>query len=125
MLRRNIKINLRNNVDKIWFDQSHLKQIFLNLMTNSLESIKQNGNISISIVKESKKWKINFSDDGSGIDEKHLSRIFEPFFTTKKDGTGLGLAICKKLCNENKAELKVENNSEKGLTFTIIKDIQV
>ena len=125
LLRRNIKISFKNDVEKIWFDPSHLKQIFLNLMTNSLESIKQNGNISISVYKENKKWKISFSDDGSGIDEKNQSRIFEPFFTTKKDGTGLGLAICKKLCTENKADLKAENNSEKGLTFTIIKDIKI
>ena len=125
LLSRNIKISFKNDVEKIWFDLSHLKQIFLNLIANSLESIKQNGNISISVYKENMKWKISFSDDGSGIDEKNLSKVFEPFFTTKKNGTGLGLAICKKLCNENKADLKVENNSEKGLTFTIIKDIQV
>ena len=125
LLKRNIKINFNNQVEKIWFDQSHLKQIFLNLMTNSLESINQNGIIRISIVNEDKKWKIIFSDDGTGIAEKNLSRIFDPFFTTKKDGTGLGLAICKKLCNENKAELAAENNPEKGLTFTIIKDIRV
>ncbi|MEJ2616974.1 MAG: HAMP domain-containing sensor histidine kinase, partial [Ignavibacteriaceae bacterium] len=124
LLKRNIRISFKNNVEKIWFDQSHLKHIFLNLMTNSLESIKQNGNISISMYKENKKWKISFSDDGSGIDEKNLPRIFEPFFTTKKDGTGLGLAICKKLCTENKADLKVENNPENGLTFTLIKDIR-
>ncbi|MGA9291022.1 MAG: ATP-binding protein [Ignavibacteriaceae bacterium] len=125
LLRRNIKFTFNNDDEKIWFDQAHLKQIFLNLMTNSLESIKQNGNISVSIYEKEKKWIISFSDDGSGIDEKNLSRIFEPFFTTKKNGTGLGLAICKKLCNENKAYLKVEKNSEKGLTFTIIKDIRV
>ena len=125
LMKKNIRIHFNNNIEKFWFDRSHLKQIFLNLMTNSLESIRQDGNISVSIFEEDKKWKIIFSDDGSGIDEKNLPRIFEPFFTTKKDGTGLGLAICKKLCNENKAELKVENNPDKGLTFTIIKDIQV
>lgn len=125
LLRRNINIRFINDVERIWFDQSHLKQIFINLMTNSMESMKQNGNISISIIKEDKKWKIIFSDDGPGIDEKNLFRIFEPFFTTKKDGTGLGLAICKKLCNENKAELATENNFGKGLKFTITKDFNI
>ncbi len=122
LLRKNIKFNFKTNVEKIWFDQSHLKQIFINMMTNSIESLKDNGNISISILKEERKWKIIFSDNGPGIEEKNLSKVFEPFFTTKKEGTGLGLAICKKLCVENKAGLKVENNKEKGLTFTIIKD---
>ncbi len=125
LIRRNIKFSFNNNIEKIWFDQSHLKQIFLNLMTNSMESMKQNGNISVSVYKEDKKWRIMFSDDGPGINGENLSRVFEPFFTTKKDGTGLGLAICKKLCNENKADLIVENNKEKGITFTIIKDFQV
>ena len=85
--------------------------------------MKQGGNINVSIVEKNKKSQINFSDNGPGIKEENLSRIFEPFFTTKKDGTGLGLAICKKLCNENKAELLVENNKENGSSFTIIKDI--
>ena len=121
--RRNIRFSYRNEIEKIWFDKSHLKQIFLNLITNSLESMKQGGNINVSIREKNMKSQINFSDNGPGIKEENLARIFEPFFTTKKDGTGLGLAICKKLCNENKAELLVENNKENGSSFTIIKDI--
>ena len=85
--------------------------------------MKQGGNIIVSIQEKNMKSQINFSDNGPGIKEENLARIFEPFFTTKKDGTGLGLAICKKLCNENKAELLVENNKENGSSFTIIKDI--
>ncbi len=121
--RRNIRFSYKNKIEKIWFDKSHLKQIFLNLITNSVESMKQEGIINVSVFEKNKKFHINFSDSGPGVKEENLARIFEPFFTTKKDGTGLGLAICKKLCNENKAELLVENNKENGSSFTIIKDI--
>jgi signal transduction histidine kinase len=120
---RNIDFTFKNEVGKIWFDKAHLKQIFLNLMVNSMESINSSGSIFVLMFEEDNKWVIVFSDDGSGIDEKNLPHLFDPFFTTKKNGTGLGLAICKKLCNENKAEVIAENNKGKGSTFTIIKDI--
>jgi signal transduction histidine kinase len=122
--RKNINFTFNNDIEKIYFDRSHLKQIFLNLITNSMESMSSDGNICVSVLEENKRWKIIFSDDGPGIKKENLSKVFEPFFTTKKDGTGLGLAICKKLCNENKAELKADDNKEKGSTFIITKDVR-
>jgi signal transduction histidine kinase len=121
--KKNIDFTYKNEAGKIWFDKTHLKQIFLNLTVNSLESMKKDGSIFIFIFEEGNKLEIVFSDDGCGIEEKNLPHIFEPFFTTKKNGTGLGLAICKKLCFENKAELSAENNKEKGSTFTITKNM--
>jgi signal transduction histidine kinase len=119
--KNDIDFSFNSSFEKIWFDPSHLKQIFLNLITNSMESLTAGGNICISAFIDDKKWKILFSDDGPGVHPENLNKIFEPFFTTKKNGTGLGLAICKKLCNENKADLKAENNEGNGSKFTIIK----
>ena len=80
-------------------------------------------NIKISFEKNGQNNLISVCDDGPGIDEKNINDIFNPFFTSRKDGTGLGLAICKKLCDENKAQLTVKNNDTKGCTFSISKEI--
>jgi signal transduction histidine kinase len=108
---------------KILFDEDHLRQILINLISNSLESICEKGVIKISTETINHRWVINIKDNGTGVPEENLDNIFNPFFTTKKEGTGLGLAISKKLCSENNAELIVKNNSDKGSTFSIIKEI--
>ena len=110
-------------VNKIIFDEDHLRQILINLVSNSLDAIKENGRIEIFTGVNNHSWEIGIKDNGAGIPEENLKTIFNPFFTTKKEGTGLGLAICKKLCAENKAELTVTNNPDKGSTFIITKEI--
>ena len=110
-------------VNKIIFDEDHLRQILINLVSNSLDAIKENGRIEIITGVNNHSWEIGIKDNGAGIPEENLKTIFNPFFTTKKEGTGLGLAICKKLCAENKAELAVKNNQDKGSTFIITKEI--
>lgn len=120
--KKNVKLKLNIELNNIWFDSSHLRQVFMNLLSNSLEAIEMEGEISIrSFTKEN--WNcITVSDNGIGIAKENLSHIFDPFYTTKKDGTGLGLAICKKLCAENNSRLSAESEIGKGTTFTILSE---
>jgi|SRR3989339_231348 len=120
--RKNAKLELNMELSKLWFDNSHLKQIVTNLFSNALEAIEINGKIKIhSFAKDNKNY-ILFNDDGIGIAKENITRIFDPFYTTKKDGTGLGLAICKKLCTENKARLEAESSVGTETAFRIIKE---
>ena len=121
--RKNIKFKVNSGIDKVWFDENHLRQILVNLVSNSLDSTFEGGEINIKASVNSKYWKIEVEDNGTGIPESEMNFIFNPFFTTKKDGTGLGLSIIKKLCKENKAEISVNNNPERGSTFIIKKEI--
>ncbi|MBK7980887.1 MAG: HAMP domain-containing histidine kinase [Ignavibacteriae bacterium] len=121
--KKNITVNYINEYDTINFDRHHFRNILLNLIKNSIESIAQNGEINIYSTCADNKVSIKIEDNGSGIEEKDLPKLFEPFFTTKSNGTGLGLATCKKYCLENKAEISVEIKN-KRTTFTIIKNIQ-
>lgn len=111
------------NFEKIHFDRDHLRQILINLISNSLMSIDVNGQIEISCYIENNTWAISIKDNGIGISADNRQNVFEPFFTTKKDGTGLGLSISKKLCVENKASLCLSINDEIGTTFLITKEI--
>ncbi len=121
--RKNIKFKVDLRIDKVWFDENHLRQILVNLVSNSLESTPEEGEINIKASTNSKHWEIEVKDNGTGIPESEMNLIFNPFFTTKKNGTGLGLSIIKKLCKENKAEISANNNPVKGSTFTIKKEI--
>lgn len=121
--KKNVKLNLNLEKTEIWFDSSHLRQVIMNLLSNSVEAVNMNGEITIHSFSRGKNNYISIADNGPGIIEENLNRIFNPFYTTKKDGTGLGLAICKKLCTENNSQLLVESKIGEGTKFTILKEL--
>lgn len=118
---KNIRVNLDLKLNEIYFDRIHLRNILLNLLKNSIDSIDENGEIIIESFEKGNKYFIKISDNGVGIENENIEKIFEPFFTTKNNGTGLGLASCKKFCEENSAKIITENLA-KGSSFTIIKE---
>ena len=99
---------------RIFVDPQHLKQIFLNLMKNSVEAMKGSGKIRLEIKGPNK---LDFSDSGPGIANELQAQVFEPFFTKRKDGTGLGLAIVKSLVEENGGEIRLVQNINSGAKF--------
>ena len=120
MNQNNIELKEKLEINKIIFDKDQLKHILLNLIANSIESIENDGWISITAKNLNGYSEISVLDNGNGIEDEILENIFEPFFTTKENGTGLGLAICKKYAVENNAELSVMKN-DAGTTFTLKK----
>jgi len=107
-------------------DRDQLKQLFLNLIENSLENMPQGGRLTISTLFENERLEngkyleVKISDTGSGISNKNLRRIFDPFFTTKEKGTGLGLSICHRIVSDHKGFIEVENNKDgPGVTATV------
>ncbi len=121
LVEKNIKLSDSVEKENIIFDIDHLKQILLNLLTNSIDSVDDGGKIDIALNNNGTKWELSIADNGKRIKKEDMQSIFNPFFTTKKDGTGLGLAICKKLCKENNAEIFVEDIPVKGCKFIITK----
>ena len=102
------------------FDKSQLKQLFLNLFLNSVQSMPDGGELKIEIQRlPDEKILISISDSGEGIPEENLDKIFDPFFTTKKGGTGLGLSICYGIIQSHKGKIEIKNNSGKGTTAFI------
>lgn len=96
-----------------------LAQVVTNLVTNSLihgYPGGETGKLLLDIFQESDKIKIEYSDDGCGIEEENLGKIFEPFFTTarSKGGTGLGLHIVYNLVTQ-KLQGTIEVDSQVGL----------
>ncbi|MCX5848810.1 MAG: ATP-binding protein [Deltaproteobacteria bacterium] len=98
-----------------------INQVFINLLINAVNSIKEQGIITIKTWhKDNFVW-MNVSDTGVGIPRKNLVKIFEPFFTTKDagKGTGLGLSITYEIIQRHKGEITVKSEVGKGTTFTV------
>lgn len=108
----------------ICVDKQKVKEVFLNLLINSIQSIKEpTGTITIAAELEIDRQEavITFSDTGVGISDQDKQKIFDPFFTTKDvgEGTGLGLAVAYGIIKKHKGSISVQNNKEKGTTFII------
>ena len=112
-----IKIILPEENLMIKCDKHQFEMLFVNLIKNSLESIKEDGFIKIYAKESPKAITIKIEDSGPGIPEKYLSLIFEPLVTLKNSGTGLGLATCKNIVESHGGTITVENNPT---TFTIL-----
>lgn len=79
-------------------DSEQFKQVFLNLVINSIQAIEGYGEITlITSLQDKETIRIEFMDTGIGINEHDLEKIFDPFYTTKETGTGLGLAVVQRI----------------------------
>jgi signal transduction histidine kinase len=114
-----LKTELEKNLPRIKADPSQLKQAFINLILNSLESIEDKGEITISVYQDKNRLKLAFKDNGKGMSEETKNKILTPFFSTKEGGTGLGLGIVERIIQNHKGEIKVESTLGKGTIFTL------
>ena len=113
----NIKLiyNDRND-EEIYLngDYERLKQVLINLLKNSLESITNTGKIEICTNLYKKHIDIIVEDNGQGMDNKVLSRLKEMFYTTKENGTGLGVALSNEIIKAHDGELIYTSELGKG-----------
>ena len=107
-----------------------LRQVFSNLIANSLDAIDEHGTIKLRISKCTlskdgcEKVRVTIADDGKGISPDTLPRLFEPFFTTKGTiGTGLGLWVSKKIVDAHGGTIRVRScndGARRGTVFSIV-----
>lgn len=104
------------------FDWDVLKNVFVNLVNNSLQALEKTdrvGKIKVTVAKKKKKLLIEVADNGPGIPPEHKDSIFEPFYTTKKNGNGLGLATCEKIVKLSGGSIVLWDTSPAGTVFHI------
>ncbi len=105
-------------------DTSQLTQVFLNLIANAEQAIREirdHGTLRIRVSGVADRVVATFQDDGPGIRRDILPKIFDPFFTTKRPGrgTGLGLSICLAILREHNGEIEAQPLPPGGSLFTI------
>ncbi len=112
-----------------------LQEVFLNIMLNAAQAMKEKGTLTISTRQErisehrkraTDKFKpgqkivvIEFEDTGPGMDEQTINRIFLPFFSTKEEGTGLGLYISYSIIENHQGTIEAQSQAQKGSTFIV------
>ncbi|HWO97144.1 MAG TPA: PAS domain S-box protein [Bacillus sp. (in: firmicutes)] len=103
----------------IYGDMNKLKQVFLNVLKNSIEAVDEKGIVNISTVLRGESVSIFITDNGTGIEASRLKHMGEPFYSTKEKGTGLGLMISRKIVEEHEGTLIITSEIGKGTTVEI------
>jgi signal transduction histidine kinase len=114
----------QNTTPDISIDSGQLKQAFLNLLMNAVQSMPTGGTLEIRTEADARQWQIRIKDTGSGIPESELVKAFQPFYTTKEGGVGLGLSIAKRIIEEHRGELVLNSLPGQGTEVTILLPIQ-
>ncbi len=123
--QRGLEIAIHNSIEDVEIpaDAQRLQQVFFNLAVNAFRAMKQGETLTIRAG-----WapdfskptvRIDFADQGSGIEPEHLDKIFEPGFTTKAGSPGLGLSVCRKVIEQHGGSVCVESTTHHGTTFSI------
>ncbi|MBN2589080.1 MAG: response regulator [Sedimentisphaerales bacterium] len=117
-----IKVTIENQLPSIICEETHIMQVFQNLISNAIKyNDKQQGWIKISCTEEGDFWKFSVADNGPGIAEEHFERIFRMFHALKQNenihGTGVGLTVVKKVVELYGGRIWIESEVGKGSTF--------
>jgi PAS domain S-box-containing protein len=115
-----IRTELAEDLPKITADRVQLQQVFMNLMLNGIDAMKEtSGGSELAIKSETSddQLLISVSDTGVGLPPVQADQIFTAFFTTKDHGTGMGLPISRSIIESHGGRLWATGASERGATF--------
>lgn len=119
-----VAVDVAPGLPDAWVDSFQIEQVFLEIISNALESMPKGGRLSIAAgatdTPAGPRIEIAVRDTGEGIPAEALGHVGEPFFTTKADGTGLGLAIAKRFVEQNDGSLTVSSREREGTQVTIV-----
>ncbi|MFF2092415.1 ATP-binding protein [Paenibacillus sp. NPDC058174] len=111
---------LDEQVPLVMGEVNQLKQVFLNVMKNGIESMSNGGELTIELrYAPPEGILIRITDQGSGIAEPDLSRLCEPFFTRKEEGTGLGLMVSQQIIDNHKGSMHFKSQLDVGTIVEI------
>ena len=118
---KKIKFIYENEFEDIYVngDFNRLKQVFVNIIKNSIESINDSGIIEIRVKMIDSFVIVEIEDDGEGMTEEELSSIKEMFYSTKKNGTGLGVALSNEIVLAHDGELNYSSIKNVGTICSV------
>jgi signal transduction histidine kinase len=116
-----ISVDEANNkqIQEVMIDIDRMKQVFMNIILNSMQAMPDGGKIIIRCVQDNDSIQINISDTGIGMSEEVLKHAYDPFFSAKSDGTGLGLTNVKKIIELHGGDIQINSTENQGTKVTI------
>ncbi|MED3126564.1 PAS domain-containing sensor histidine kinase [Bacillus wiedmannii] len=118
----NIQVELYADTKDISIEcsENQLKQVFINILQNSIEAMPDGGKITIHIKEINDEGVIiHVIDEGIGIPEERIKRLGEPFYSTKEKGTGIGLMLSYKIIESHQGKISIMSEVGVGTTVTI------
>ena len=115
-----IRTELAEDLFKVMADRVQLQQVFMNLMLNGIDAMKEtSGGSELTIKSEADDGQllISVSDTGAGLPSEQADQIFKAFFTTKDNGTGMGLPISRSIIESHGGRLWAAGTPGRGATF--------
>ncbi|PLT30760.1 PAS domain S-box protein [Peribacillus deserti] len=113
-----IIIAVKNELPLISCEANQLKQVFINIIKNSIEASAQK--VKISVEKEKDMVSILIKDDGCGIEKERIKNLGEPFYSSKEKGTGLGLTVTYRIIEAHRGKLEFNSEVSKGTEVKIL-----
>jgi PAS domain S-box-containing protein len=114
-----IRTDLATDLPKAAADRVQLQQVFMNLMLNAIEAMKETGGVLTvkTQLDENGQLLISVSDTGVGLPKEKIEQIFDAFVTTKPQGSGMGLSISRSIMESHGGHLWATANNGRGATF--------
>ena len=118
---KNIHFSCKLIQDEVFVmgDYNRLKQVFINLIKNSMEAMNEKGNIAIMTHILKDYYCIEIIDDGCGMDEDTLLKVKEMFFTTKMKGSGLGVSLSNEIVKAHHGKIEYSSKIGKGTKVVV------
>ena len=122
--KQSLEVELEEGLPPVHADKAKVRQVLLNLLSNSTKFTPDGGRLKIEVVREDNRCQVSVIDNGIGIKKEDQERIFEPFsrlanpLIQKKEGTGLGLRIAKQIIEKHGGQIWVESKYGRGSRFT-------
>ncbi len=114
------KVSNYCSIDLMRGNEHALQGVLMNLLTNALESMPDDGILKLFVKQQNKQAiEISIQDNGRGIEPQYLQRIFEPFFTTRVHGTGLGLAVVDSVVKAHGGQVSCRSKVGVGTEFKL------
>jgi signal transduction histidine kinase/PAS domain-containing protein len=121
--------SLANDLPKLMADRVQLQQVFMNLMLNGIEAMKDLGTVGELTIRsqqgDSSQLLISVGDTGAGLQPEQVEQVFKAFYTTKAQGTGMGLPISRSIIESHGGRLWASPNPGRGATFQFTLPIEV
>lgn len=116
-----IETEFQTSILHIECDGNQIKQVFINLLKNSIEAMPNGGNLKILVQETDERYlKVDIVDNGIGIPQEIIPKLGEPFYTLKEKGTGLGLMVSYRIMEANKGKIYFSSKENIGTKVELL-----
>lgn len=105
---------------EVFADPAQMRQVIWNLLRNAVQASSAGDEVTVRLAAGTERIALEIEDNGPGIAPSARERLFDAFFTTRSHGVGIGLAVVKRILDDHRFQVEVDNGPERGTTFRVL-----